>query len=120
VHAWSYDLEENYEVCCRECPPSMVVNYNFAHLHDNLDPVKTAHFWEELPSGFTRILRSTETSPDPFFGQASALPGEAGGTGQAALLPESAFEDIPVEVLEAAGFRKGEDGQLLLMAQGGE
>jgi hypothetical protein len=83
----------------------MLVNYDYLHLHDNLALVETAGFWSELPSGLTRLIRSTQYSPDASFqgGAGASIPGSA------VLLDQSAFHDgqgnpIPTEVLNAAGF----------------
>lgn len=120
-HAWSYNLEETYTVCGFREIANQLIDYNFAHLHDNLDVVETAAFWDELPTGFTRLLRSTQLQPDPFFGQGNNIPGaEPGGTGQTKLINQAAFEDISPEVLEAAGFRRDENGNLINIIQGGE
>lgn len=104
-HAWAHNFEESYQPCCINCPPSMVINYDFKHLHDNLALVETADFWSELPSGFTRLIRSTMMLPDPTF------QGAEGGVGSTILLEEKAFTDsqgdpIPVEVLNRAGFSR--------------
>jgi hypothetical protein len=102
-HAWVHNFEETYTPCCFGCAYSMIVDYDFIHLHDNLALVETAGFWSELPSGFTRLIRSTIMLPDPNFTGAEA------GVGTTVLLNESAFIDaqgnaISVEVLNAAGF----------------
>ena len=102
-HVWVHNFEETYIPCCFECNHSMIVNYDFLHLHDNLALVETAGFWSELPSGFTRLIRSTLLLPDPTFQGAET------GIGSTVLLSESAFIDsqgnpISTEVLNAAGF----------------
>jgi hypothetical protein len=104
-HAWVHNFEETYTPCCFDCVHSMIVNYDFLHLHDNLSLVETAGFWTELPSGFTRLIRSTLMLPDPTF-----QGGETNTAGtNAVLIDESAFTDsqgnaISVDVLNAAGF----------------
>jgi hypothetical protein len=102
-HVWVHTFEESYLRCCLGCSHSMVVNYEFLHLHDNLALVETANFWTELPSGFTRLIRSTMMSADATF------QGGAGGVGSVALLGVEDFVDaqgnpIPAETLEEAGF----------------
>ena len=116
-HTWTFDFVESFAFCCKPpCPTSMVIDFNFAHLHDNLAPVETARFWDELPSGLTRILRSTEISPDPSF-QGGAT---GGGTGQTALLDAGLLDGIPAEVLENAGFREDPETGGLIIIQRGE
>lgn len=126
-HTWTFQFVDNYDFCCSPCPRAMVIDYNFAHLHDGLAVVETARFWDELPSGFTRLIRSTLLSPDPTFGQQKdSGMGITGGTsGQATLIEEREFTDsqgnaIDVTVLENAGFRKDAEGNLILLPQGGE
>ena len=102
-HAWVHNFEESYIPCCLGCVQSTIINYDFLHLHDNLALVETAGFWSELPSGFTRLIRSTIMLPDPVF------QGAEGGVGDVVLLSESDFFDsqgnaIPAEVLSEAGF----------------
>ena len=124
-HAWTYKFIENYLFCCDPCPKQMTIDYNYGHLHDNLAVVETARFWDELPSGFTRLIRSTLLSPDPSFGaQQESGVGISGGTsGRAVLISESDFLDsqgeaISVEVLEAAGFAKNQDGTYVIVSDG--
>ncbi len=111
-HTWVHSFEESYIPCCLGCADSQVINFDFLHLHDNLSLVETAAFWSELPSGFTRLIRSTIMLPDP------TLQGGEGGVGSTILLPASAFQDpqgnaISLDVLEAAGFsRDPTTGQL--------
>jgi hypothetical protein len=109
-HVWVHNFEETYAPCCFGCVHSMLVNYDFLHLHDNLAVVETAGFWSELPSGFTRLIRSTIMLPDPSF------QGAEGGVGSTVLLNQDDFVDaqgnpIPTNVLNEAGFTQGEDGQ---------
>ena len=126
-HTWTFKFEEAYKVCCNACPYLMVIDYNFAHLHDGLAVVETAQFWDELPTGFSRLIRSTELSPDPTFGQSqrSGLGIDGNTSGQAILMDANSFLDsngnpIPIEVINNAGFSQGEDGTLYMMPQGGE
>lgn len=126
-HAWTYKFEENYVYCCFPCPKAMVIDYNYAHLHDGLAVVETANFWSELPSGFTRLIRSTMLLPDPTFGETNESGvGISGGTsGQAVLLDERDFTDaqgnaIPSDVLRAAGFVRLPDGTLAVVSNGSE
>lgn len=126
-HTWTFKFTESYGLCCNACPYSMVIDYNFAHLHDGLAVVETAQFWDELPTGFSRLIRSTELSPDPTFGQSqrSGLGIDGNTSGQAVLMDASSFLDsngntIPIEVINNAGFSQGSDGNLYLLPQGGE
>jgi len=121
-HTWTYEFVENYVFCCFPCPRIMVIDFKFAHLHDGLAVVEAARFWDELPSGFTRLIRSTLMAPDVTFGQSQQSGiGITGGTaGQSVLLDEGLFNNIPVEVLENAGFRRDADGNGLVLIQGGE
>ena len=125
-HAWTWQQKEAYEVCCSPCPKTMVIDYNFAHLHDGLAIVETARFWDELPSGFTRLIRSTMMSPDPTFGGATDTGrGLSGGSsGNSFLMDASQFLDsqgnaIDIETLNNAGFQKGPDGGFLILDTGG-
>lgn len=126
-HTWTFRFAEAYQVCCFACPYAMVIDYNFAHLHDGLAVVETAQFWDELPTGFSRLIRSTELSPDPTFGQSqrSGLGIDGSTSGQAVLLDANSFLDsngnpLPIEVINNAGFSQGSDGNLYLLPQGGE
>lgn len=125
-HTWVFRFREAYAVCCRACPYSMVIDYDFAHLHDALAVVETADFWDELPTGFSRLIRSTELSPDHTFGQSqrSGLGIDGSSSGQDVLLDASSFVDsqgnlIDLDIIENAGFSQGSDGTLKLLAQGG-
>lgn len=115
-HVWTHNFEETYAPCCFGCVHSMLVNYDYLHLHDNLAEVETADFWSELPSGFTRLIRSTMMLPDPTF------QGAEGGVGSTVLLNEKDFTDsqgnaISADVLNAAGFLRDPDtGQIYLDA----
>jgi len=102
-HSWVHKFDETYVPCCFGCVHSTIVDYDFIHLHDNLAVVETAGFWSELPSGFTRLIRSTIMLPDPNF------QGAEGAVGSVVLLNADDFVDpdgnpIPTEVLNAAGF----------------
>ena len=121
-HTWTFKFDPEFVFCCFPCPQTMTINYEFAHLHDNLAVVETARFWDELPSGFTRLIRSTVMSPDVTFGlaQESGVGVTGGTTGNSVLLSESLFGDIPAEVLENAGFRRDPTTGGLILMQGGE
>ena len=121
-HTWTFKLDPEFVFCCFPCPQTMTIDYEFAHLHDGLAVVETARFWDELPSGFTRLIRSTIMSPDPTFGQSQESGvGVTGGTiGTSVLLNESLFGDIPVEILENAGFRRDPTTGGFVLMQGGE
>lgn len=121
-HTWTYKLESSFIFCCFPCPKSMVIDFEFAHLHDNLAIVETARFWDELPSGFSRLIRSTIMSPDVTFGQSqeSGLGITGGTTGSAVLLSESLFNNVSVDTLENAGFAKTGNGDGFVLIQGGE
>jgi hypothetical protein len=110
-HAWVHNFEDSYAPCCFGCVHSQLVNYDFIHLHDGLALVETANFWTELPSGFTRLIRSTIMLPDPTF------QGGAAGVGDVVLFDESQFVDsngepIPLDILTAAGFNRDAEGNI--------
>ena len=97
-----------------------------AHLHDGLAIVETARFWDELPSGFTRIIRSTMMAPDPAFGQigVTGQTFDGGSTGGAVtldsrLLVDSQGNAIAADILENSGFRAGPDGGFVIIDSGG-
>ncbi|MCI0526663.1 MAG: hypothetical protein L0Y56_04325, partial [Nitrospira sp.] len=126
-HAWTFKFVENYTFCCNPCPKAMVIDYNYAHLHDGLAVVETARFWDELPSGFTRLIRSTEMSPDPTFGQSQESGiGITGGTsGQAILINAEDLIDsqgnfIDTSISSGGGLGVDEDGNPIYLPQGGE
>lgn len=128
-HAWTFDFVEGYKFCCSPCPQSMVIDFNYAHLHDGLKTVETARFWDELPSGFTKLFRSTMISPDPTFGQqqeSGILVGGDGGTAPGpVLLNASAFLDsqgnpISDNVLANSAFRQSPEGDFYIFETGGE
>lgn len=127
-HAWTWKQEEGYNFCCSPCPKTMVIDYNFAHLHDGLAIVETARFWDELPSGFTRLIRSTMMSPDPTFGitQQTGLGITGGESLGPILMDESQFIDSqgnPIDdpaLLENVGLlRDPVTGSLLIIDNGG-
>ncbi len=125
-HAWTWRQEEKYERCFNPAPDVMTINYNFAHLHDGLAIVETARFWDELPSGFTRIIRSTMMAPDPAFGQigVTGKTFDGGSTGGAVtidsrLLVDSQGNAIPTDILENSGFQAGPDGGFVIIDSGG-
>jgi hypothetical protein len=112
-HAWVWKMsDETYSGCCDGCPDQQLIDFEYLHLHDNLSIVETARFWDELPSGFTRLIRSTLMAPDVTFGQSNesgrSLSGDS--SGRPVLLDEALFEDIPVDVLENSGFARSDDG----------
>lgn len=64
-HAWIHLLgAESYLACCDDCVDSQVVSYEFAHLHDGLQTFEPAGFWDEMPSGLLKAVRSIIDSPD--------------------------------------------------------
>ncbi len=105
----------------------MVIDFNFVHLHDQLAIVETARFWDELPTGFNRLIRSTMMSPDPTFGasQESGIGIDGGSTSGPVLMSADQFLDsqgnfLDVSTLENAGFRVGENGEFVILETGGE
>ena len=108
-HAWKHIFEEDYTACCEGCGQSQVIGYNFAHLHDNLAEVETAGFWSDFSNG-------------PSFGGLAASAPSATNNPDVKFLETSSFLDssgnpIPVDVLNASGFRRDiETGQLVLVA----
>jgi len=118
-HAWVYTFDstfKSYVFCCFPCPKQLIIDYEFAHLHDNLAPVETARFWDELPAGFTRLLRSTMMNPDPRFGSGEST---VGTDGQLVEVRRELLEGIDITTMENAGFFIDERGELVI-AQGGE
>jgi len=104
-HAWIHDFDETYVPCCFGCFHSKIVTYKFQHLHDELGNFEPASFWNELPSGMSRLLRSTMMLPDPTF------QGGETGVGDTLLIDEGAFSDqngnpITPTVLNSAGFSR--------------
>lgn len=104
-HVWVHDFETVWAPCSFEAlgSESQLIDYQFQHLHDNLALTETASFWSELPSGLSRLIRSTLMLPDPTF------QGADGGIGSVTIIDKSAFSDpqgnpISTEVLEASGF----------------
>jgi hypothetical protein len=99
----------------------MVIDYNFAHLHDGLTVISTERFWDELPSGLTRLVRSTLMIPDAAFlsgAPAGSLAGE-----NVALVSETFFLDnhgkqIDLRILHQAGVRKDEEGNIIITEKG--
>ncbi|MEE8323477.1 MAG: hypothetical protein V3R57_07640, partial [Candidatus Bathyarchaeia archaeon] len=124
-HAWTYDMKEGYEFCAPLSPKSMVVDFNYAHLHDGLQIVETARFWDELPNGFTRLIRSTMMSPDSNFGVPGAPTlADGDGGGGSVILNASDFvnsqgKTIDDNILENAGFRKQPGGGFIMLDNGG-
>lgn len=116
-HAWTWTLSnEKYVLCCIDCPPQQIIDYQFIHLHDSLTVIDTARFWDELPSGFTRLIRSTLMSPDPTFGSQPSA-------GSPVIVNVTDFTDangnpIDLSVLESAGFTRNEDGSLAIIDRG--
>jgi hypothetical protein len=127
-HAWTWTMEESYERCIRGGPYEMVVNYNFAHLHDGLAIVETARFWDELPTGFTRLIRSTMYSPDPTFGQSneSGVGITGGSTTRPVLVDTGLFFDSqgnPIDpdlILNAGKYKDPQSGEFVVLETGGE
>lgn len=107
-HAWVHDFDTTWASCSFDSigSESMIIDYQFIHLHDRLAIVETAGFWEELPSGFTRLIRSTLGRPDANF-----QPDRVDDPQGIVLIDATAFTDssgnaIPTSVLEASGFTK--------------
>jgi hypothetical protein len=103
-HAWIHNFDEDYAACCDGCGQSQVITYDFAHLHDNLAIVETAGFWKDFEDGS--------------FGIGSILPSVQGNP-DVRIINENEFRDqngnpIPASVLNASGFRKDQDGNLVL------
>lgn len=119
-HGWTFTLDDNYLICCRSCPrKSMVIDYNFAHFHDNLAIVQTARFWDELPSGFTRIIRAAFDGDDTITSGGLANGGSIPG---AKLIDASVFTDgqgNPVKIPSNSGFRKDAKGNFIILDNGG-
>ncbi len=118
-HAWTWGMsDESYDACCEDCPKQQLISFKYLHLHDGLAVIETARFWDELPSGFSRLMRSTLGAPDPRFGQSNES-GEAG----AVLLDARLFTDaqgnpIPTSILENAGFAKNDEGGFVIVDRG--
>lgn len=107
-HAWKHIFEEDYRACCEGCGQSQVIGYNFAHLHDGLAEVETAGFWADFSNG-------------PSFGSIAASVPSITNNPDVKFLETSQFTDangnpIPVDVLNASGFRRDvQTGQLILV-----
>jgi hypothetical protein len=118
-HAWTWDMsEESYEQCCDTCPEQQLIDFQFLHLHDGLAVVETARFWDELPTGFTRLMRSTLGAPDPRFGQSNESVGAGPVLLDALLFTDAQGNAIPTSVLENSGFAKDEDGGFVIVDRG--
>ncbi len=118
-HTWTWGMsDELYAGCCEDCPEQQLISFKYLHLHDGLAVVETARFWDELPSGFTRIMRSTLGAPDPRFGQSN----ESGDSGtvllDSRLFIDSQGNPIDTSILENAGFAKSEDGGFVIIDRG--
>lgn len=102
-HAWIHVLEEElYQPCCEGCEDSQTVNYEFIHLHDNLKVVETKSFWDELPGGLLKGVRSIMESPDVVILEEGQLLDAQGNP-------------IPQSVLDASGIaRDPETGELII------
>ncbi|MBD3260711.1 MAG: hypothetical protein GF334_03405 [Candidatus Altiarchaeales archaeon] len=102
-HAWIHVLEEElYQPCCEGCADSQTVNYEFIHLHDNLKVVETKSFWDELPGGLLKGVRSIMESPDVIILDEGQLLDAQGNP-------------IPQSVLDASGIaRDPETGELII------
>lgn len=123
-HAWTHNFVTSFGFCCDppgRCPAEMTIDYNFAHLHDGLSVTETARFWDELPSGLTRLIRSTMYLPDPGFitgaGQGNlAAEGVALLDGDALL--DSQGRPIDPRIIDQAGIRKDDEGNLIIIDRG--
>jgi len=88
------------------------MDYNFSHLHDGLTTVITSRFWDELPSGLTRLVRSTLYQPDAGFlsgAAAGSLAGEGIAIINDQILIDSKGRQIDSRILDQAGVRKTTD-----------
>jgi len=124
-HAWTFTLVEAYKFCGAFGDQSMTIDFNFSHLHDGLKTVETALFWDELPTGFNRIFRSTMLSPDASFGGVLATRTDGGTAVGPTIMDASVFLDsqgnpIQDDVLANSGFRKSPDGDTYIFETGGE
>ena len=123
-HAWSHDFVTAFGFCCdppSRCPAVMTMDYNFSHLHDGLTTVITSRFWDELPSGITRLIRSTLYQPDAGFlsgAAAGSLSGEGIAIINDQILIDSKGRQIDSRILDQAGVRKTEDGTLIIIEKG--
>ena len=123
-HAWTHNFVTAFGFCCSppsRCPAEMTMDYNFSHLHDGLTVVQTARFWDELPSGFSRLIRSTELAPDAGF-----LSGDLGErlSGENILLINEKLlldvngQQIDPRILDQAGYRQGDDDENIIIEKG--
>jgi hypothetical protein len=123
-HAWTHNFVTAFGFCCdppSRCPAVMTMDYNFAHLHDGLTTIQTARFWDELPSGLTRLIRSTMMLPDAGFLSGAAqgsLAGENIALIDSSLLLDSNGQQIDSSILDQAGIRKDADGNLIIIEKG--
>jgi len=103
-HAWLHDLNENYNECCDGCGHSQLVEYKYAHLHDDLDPIETTGFWSDFSSGqggASSVLPSAQATPDVRQMRERELFDQNG-------------DPISAEVLNASGMRRDKAGNLIL------
>jgi hypothetical protein len=103
-HAWIHELVEDYMACCEGCGDSQVVEYRFAHLHDQLSLVETAGFWTDFERGsfgIGSVLPSTQGQPDVRFINEGELFDQNG-------------QPISADILNASGFRIDANGDLLM------
>ena len=107
-HCFRHDLASpTYSPCQVGGDPVQVVSYNFAHLHDDLAEVESAGFWADFSAG------------PSFGGIAAAVPAIVNNP-DVKFLETSNFLDsngnpISVEILNASGFRRTEDGTLIIV-----
>jgi hypothetical protein len=108
-HAWAHELgAEGYTPCCEGCGFTQVIAYKYLHLHDDLAEVEVAGFWDDFSNG------------NSYAGIAAAAPSISNNPDVTHLetsdLLDSNGDPIPVEVLNASGFRRdAETGQLVII-----
>jgi hypothetical protein len=103
-HAWMHDLDENYGACCEGCGQVQLVSYKYLHLHDNLAPIETAGFWDDFSAGqggAGSVLPSAQVNPDIVTMREGDLLDQNGNP-------------ISADILNASGFRKDLEGNLIL------
>ena len=107
-HCFRHVLDSPAFNPCREGQPdAMIISYNFAHLHDELAEVESAGFWADFSAG-------------PSFGSIAAAVPASVNNPDVKFLETSNFFDtngqpISTAVLNASGFRRGPDGQLVIV-----
>ncbi len=103
-HAWIHNLDPNFAACCDGCGHSMLVEYKYLHLHDNLAPVESTGFWDDFSSGqggASSVLPSAQTNPDIRVMREGELRDQNG-------------KGISADILNASGMRRDKNGNLIL------